>query len=187
MLYNRVSADDYDDHDDHGLIAVRAAAPPPAAGTSRRRRRLVAWWTAAALAVAAATAMVVHLVAGSSAANDDAGSGFLFTVHDAGETLGFIPSMEAIVASDRHRVQVLALAEPAVSLCSHLRSGGDIDVFTPSNVGVDIAVVSGNATRYQLLSEVEIVTSFFSGTRVVVVGMAYLMQAQLAHIAHKSM
>ena len=101
----------------------------------------------------------------------------LFVLHDAGETY-FIHDAMTQVASAGWRVGVLALGEPAHRICSAIPS---IATRIPSDLGVRQKIADGRARNATLTAEgVSRVLANYQHPIVVVVGMAYVMQAQLA-------
>ena len=101
----------------------------------------------------------------------------LFVLHDAGETL-FVVEAIANLAASGNRIGVLALGQPAQTICAAMPN---VTTHTPHSLGVHAAIADGrerNATLTAL--EVDLITTLLGRPSVVVVGMAYTMQAQFA-------
>ena len=102
----------------------------------------------------------------------------LFILHDAGESLAVRRTVEAFAANESTSVAVLALGEPAHSMFA---GAANVSVHTPASLGLHVHIVDG-AARNATLSEgaVAHILARLGRPPVVVAGMAYEMQAQLA-------
>jgi hypothetical protein len=106
----------------------------------------------------------------------------LFVCHDAGESLGLLPVARRLAAGGT-AVCVLALGQPATTIFA-----AEPFTVTPAQVGIRTAVIDGDAGRHQTLPPADVARfrAFFAtagagrGLRVVVPGMVYAMQSQLA-------
>eukprot|EP00616_Rhizochromulina_sp_CCMP1243_P009286 CAMPEP_0118982202 /NCGR_PEP_ID=MMETSP1173-20130426/32257_1 /TAXON_ID=1034831 /ORGANISM="Rhizochromulina marina cf, Strain CCMP1243" /LENGTH=413 /DNA_ID=CAMNT_0006932673 /DNA_START=70 /DNA_END=1308 /DNA_ORIENTATION=- len=108
-------------------------------------------------------------------------SDVLVVVHDAGESLGLQPPVEALLAAG-YVVQALVLGEPATSLyCGSGLGTRGLQVLTLPQLGVDVEVLDGNTSRHQLLAPGQVASVVAQlAPRVLVTGMVYSMQAQIA-------
>ena len=101
----------------------------------------------------------------------------LFVAHDAGESLTLRAAMVSLAAAGV-QITVFALGEPASQLFSDAAS---IKTLSPADVGITLKIPDG-FDRNLTLGEADLqrVMHAFWMPRLVVVGMAYEMQAQLA-------
>ena len=101
---------------------------------------------------------------------------FLFVLHDAGESLCVKDALNNLAKDSSFRIAVLALGEPAVSIFT-----GMPNVHTPRDLGVRMPIADGS-DRNATLSDVDValLLGYFGRPSVIVAGMAYSMQAQLA-------
>lgn len=103
----------------------------------------------------------------------------LFVCHDAGESLGLLPAALALsstVTGNTVSVAILALGQPAGSIFA-----GYPGAVTLPDLGINTTVID-RGNRTQLLADIDVkrIVSCFTGLRMVIVGEAYTMQAQLA-------
>jgi hypothetical protein len=109
----------------------------------------------------------------------------VFVVHDAGESFMLQPVLRLLAAAharvDHSPFIVFALGEPAISIFQSDHQLASLTV-TPAALGIHERIIDGDAGRIQVLSAAAVarILAAFQ-PRVVVLGMAYRMQAQLGH------
>lgn len=129
---------------------------------------------------------------------------YLFVAHDAGESLGFKPVMAQLSSVHETSCGVIALGEPATRIFnanfeheSVSRARYDmynqmrnVTVMSPLDVGVYTKIIDGDGGRHQELSTSDMMAMsmciVMKKHGIVVVGMAYKMQSQIARL-YKSM